>query len=74
MSDSLAELEAQALKLSPEERALLVHRLIESVWESQRVEEAWASEVERRCVAIDNGEEELLNATEIVQSLRRQIS
>ncbi len=74
MSEILANLEAQALKLAPEERALLVHRLIDSVWENQSVEEAWAREVERRCVAIDCGEDELLNPTEVIQSLRQQIS
>jgi hypothetical protein len=45
--------------------------MIEGDWESQSVEEAWAREVEGRCLAIDNGEEKQLNAKEVIQSLRQ---
>ena len=48
--------------------------MIEGDWESRSVEEAWAREVEGRCLAIDNGAEEQLNAKEIIQTLRQLIA
>jgi putative addiction module component (TIGR02574 family) len=74
LNETLAKLQAQALKLSSEERAVLVHRLIESIWESGSVKDAWVREVGRRCAAIDSGEEELLTGNEVIRSLRQKLS
>lgn len=48
MPNSLASLEAAALMLSPEERAVLADHLLASLAVEQEVEEAWAIEIERR--------------------------
>jgi len=47
-----------AMNLPEEERAEVAARLIESLDEAKDpdVDEAWAAEIERRCVALDAGE------------------
>lgn len=47
-----------ALNLPEEERAEVAARLIESLEEATDpdLDEAWAAEIERRCVALDTGE------------------
>jgi putative addiction module component (TIGR02574 family) len=47
-----------ALNLPEEERAEVAARLIESLEEATDpdLDEAWAAEIERRCVALDAGE------------------
>lgn len=55
MSTTLDDLVAQAERLSPEDRFLLVERLQSKF--DPGVEEAWKLEVERRLAAIDRGEE-----------------
>ncbi len=54
MPPSIAEVEAQALQLTPEERAQLADRLLGSVWSDDLVE-AWAAESERRRSEIESG-------------------
>jgi putative addiction module component (TIGR02574 family) len=48
----------EALNLPEEERAEVAARLLESLEEAmdRDVDEAWAAEIERRCVALDSGE------------------
>jgi putative addiction module component (TIGR02574 family) len=48
----------EALNLPEEERAEVAARLLESLEEAMDpdVDEAWAAEIERRCVALDSGE------------------
>ncbi|KXK24345.1 MAG: putative addiction module component, partial [Armatimonadetes bacterium OLB18] len=48
MSSQIDVLEAEALKLTPEERARLADRLIASLSDNAEIEDAWAAEVERR--------------------------
>ncbi len=48
MQSNIAELEAQALQLSPEDRAHLADRLLSSLAPDPEVEDAWAVEVDRR--------------------------
>lgn len=55
MSSQLETVEAQALKLTAEERAQLADRLLASLFEDHEVEEAWAVEVERRITEIEGG-------------------
>ena len=47
MSSQVEVLEADAMKLTAEERARLADRLIASLSEDGQIEEAWAVEVER---------------------------
>ncbi len=54
MSSTVETLEAEALQLSAAERARLVERLIASLDIDPEVEEAWASEVERRNAEIES--------------------
>ena len=56
MSTQFAVLEAEALKLPPEERALLADHLLASLGAQGEVEQAWATEVERRLAAIEAGQ------------------
>jgi len=48
MSNQVDVVEAEAMKLTPEERARLADRLIASLSDDTAIEEAWAMEVERR--------------------------
>jgi putative addiction module component len=55
MPGQLEIVEAQALKLSPEERAQLADRLIASLFEDHEVEEAGAADRPRRDPVIYEG-------------------
>jgi putative addiction module component (TIGR02574 family) len=66
MSSQLEVLEAEALKLTAEERARLADRLIASLSEDAEVEEAWAVEVERRIAEIEAGRAQVVPAAEAV--------
>lgn len=55
MPAAINELEAQALKLTPEERALLADRLLSSLSKDQTVEDAWAAESDRRLADAEAG-------------------
>ena len=54
-SETVETLEAAALQLTPADRARLVDRLIATLDHDPEVEEAWATEVERRQTEIENG-------------------
>ncbi len=71
MSGQLELLEAEALKLSPEERAHLADRLIASLAEDPEIEEAWAAEVERRIAEIEAGRVTVVPAAEAIARARR---
>ena len=70
MSSQLEIVEAEALKLSAEERARLADRLLASLSEDAEVEEAWAIEVERRIAAIESGRVQLIPAAEAIAQAR----
>lgn len=72
MSAKIEVLEAEALQLSPAERARLVERLISSLDIDPVVEEAWAAEVERRNAEIENGAVSLLPGPETVAKLKAE--
>lgn len=55
MPSSLATIEAEALKLSAEERVRLADHLLASVSGDTGVEEEWAVEVERRLAEVEAG-------------------
>jgi len=73
MSDQLEIVEAQALKLSPEERALLADHLIASLFEDNRIENAWAAEVERRIEEIEAGHARMVPAADSIARARAAI-
>jgi putative addiction module component (TIGR02574 family) len=73
MSSQLEAVEAQALKLTAEERAKLADRLIASLFQDQQIEEAWAVEVERRIEKIESGRSKLIPAAEAIARARAAI-
>jgi putative addiction module component (TIGR02574 family) len=73
ISSQLETLEAQALKLTAEERAQLADRLIASLFEDNEVEEAWATEVERRIEEIESGRVQLVPAADAIARARAAI-
>ncbi len=72
MSSTVEALEAEALQLSAAERARLIERLITSLDADPKVEEAWATEVERRHAQIENGTVSLLPGPETLASLKAE--
>ena len=70
MSSQLEEVEAEALKLTPEERAHLADRLLASLSEDAEVEDDWAVEVERRVADIESGRARLVPAAEAIARAR----
>ena len=73
MSSQLRIVEAEALKLTAEERAQLADRLIASLFEDNQIEDAWAAEVERRIEEIESGRSRLLPAAETIARARSAI-
>jgi putative addiction module component (TIGR02574 family) len=73
MSNQLEIVEAQALKLSPEERAQLADRLVTSLFKDEEIEDAWAAEVERRIEEIESGRAALIPAAESIARARAAI-
>lgn len=74
MSATLQSIEAEALKLSPEERTELIERLIVSV-APPPLSVAWQAEIERRISDMDAGRAQSVPAEEgfarIDEKLRR---
>jgi len=75
MSLPLKQIEAEALELSPRERAQLAHRLIVSLDDDveedpAEVERAWEDEIRRRLEEVDAGTAELIPAEEVFAELR----
>ncbi len=72
MSAVVENIVAQALRMPPKDRAIIVERLISSLdtevdWD---VEVAWQQEVQRRIEEIDNGEVVCLPWEQVLQRLR----
>jgi putative addiction module component (TIGR02574 family) len=74
MPGQLEIIEAQALKLTAEERAHLADRLLASLFEDHEVEEAWAAEVERRIEEVESGRAQLIPATEAIARAHAKIA
>ena len=72
MASTLEALQAEALQLSETDRARLVERLIASLDVDPEVEEAWAVEVERRLVAIENGSASWKPGPETLEKLKTE--
>jgi putative addiction module component (TIGR02574 family) len=72
MALTLSEIEAEAMKLSEEERARLFSSLLLSFEESSRdteIAQAWAEEAARRDEAMESGEEPGIPAEEVFRKL-----
>ena len=70
MSSQVEVLDAQAMKLTAEERARLADRLIASLAENAEIEEAWAAEVERRIAEIEAGRAPVVPAADAIARAR----
>ncbi len=70
MSGQLEIVEAEALKLTLEERARLADRLIASLSKDAQIEEAWAAEVERCIAEIEAGRVTVVPAAEAIARAR----
>ena len=79
MAMILEELEEQALHLSPEERAQLIHRLIVSLEGTpedtpEAIAQAWDEEIARRVADMEAGRTQWIPADEVMARLRTKIS
>lgn len=70
MPTEVEMLEAEAMKLTPEQRARLADRLISSLFQDAEVEEAWATEVERRIAEIEAGRAPVIPAADAIARAR----
>lgn len=73
MSTTLEAIEAEALKLSPEERAELIERLITTVEPPMPLHPAWEAEIARRVADLDAGCTHLIPAEEALDRLAEHI-
>lgn len=73
MSESVKELERQARRLPPEERAQLAELLLESLHDSPagEIEAAWAAEIQQRVAAFERGGLKTYSAEEVFAEARR---
>ncbi|MDO9093669.1 MAG: addiction module protein [Rubrivivax sp.] len=74
MSTSAQIVEAEAMKLTPSERADLADRLWLSVNTRDEVDAAWEAEIARRMQQIDSGEVECIPWETVMAELRAKYS
>lgn len=74
MSTELSALETEVLKLSPEDRVLLVDHVLASLRQPDAVEEAWGVEVDRRLAEVEAGDVSLISVEQAIQSARQTLS
>ncbi len=79
MSLALEKLETEALRLSPEERGELIHRLIVSLEGEtedtpEAVARAWDEEIARRVADMEAGRTEWVPFDEVMTRLRNKIN
>ena len=74
MSSNLEILEAEVLKLPPEDRSHLLARLIASLDIDPEVEEAWAREAERRQAELESGAVAPVSGAEAMSRLRARLA
>ena len=73
MSTQFATLEAEALKLPAEERALLADHLLASLGAQGEVEQAWVVEVERRLAEVEAGHVDLIPLEQAIARARQAL-
>ena len=73
MSNLVEELAQRGLSLSPEDRARLAERLLDSLHEPAlaTIEAAWDKEIERRVEAYERGEVRTFEAEDVFAEARR---
>jgi len=74
MATTLAEIEAQALQLTPRERSELAHRLIVSLDDPaddtpEAIAQAWDEEIARRVAELNVGTAELIPAEQVLAEI-----
>ena len=69
MTDPAKDLEAQALRLPPSERAHLAEVLIWSLDEEAEIPEAWKAEIERRLSELRRGSVTAIPAKDVFDEL-----
>src|SRR5271167_3508377 len=77
MTPKASEVLAQAMQLSPQERELLIDRLVESLDDGPAeagAEEAWGDEIKRRVDEIRSGKVKLIPGEQVLQELARKLS
>ncbi len=70
---SLEELEAEALKLPPDQRERLAEKLLSSVDPGLQYEPEWAAEADRRVQEIREGSVQPLPADEVLGAARKRL-
>ncbi|GAB6042012.1 addiction module protein [Endothiovibrio diazotrophicus] len=72
MARSAEEIIAEAIELSPENRALIAETLLDSLdlEDDFPISDAWKEEIRRRCAQIDAGEDVLVDGDEAMEELR----
>ncbi len=70
---TLEQLEAEAMKLSPDERADLADRLWLSVASRKEVTAAWEAEIAHRIADMDTGRTKWNSMEEVMTELRARI-
>ncbi len=76
MTPQVSEVLEKALTLSPQERGLLIDRLVDSLDEGpaeEGVEEAWAEEIKRRVDDIRSGKVEMIPGEEVRRRLAARL-
>lgn len=73
MPTPLALIEAEALLLSPEERAVLADHLLASLATEREVEDAWAVEIARRIVEVEAGRMSVSPIEEAIARARQSL-
>jgi putative addiction module component (TIGR02574 family) len=73
MSMTLAEIEAEALKLDPEEREQLANTLFFSLDDQEEIDEEWRVEIARRIEEIDSGAVQPIPAEQVFAELRAEL-
>lgn len=66
-------IEAEALGLSPADRARLVEKLISSLEIDREVEDAWSAEVERRSAELEGGSVFAIPGPEALAKLKSEL-
>lgn len=70
MENQLELLEAEALKLSANERAAFAQLLLASLDDDAEIEEAWAIETERRIAEIESGTTQVIPIADALAQVR----
>jgi putative addiction module component (TIGR02574 family) len=70
METQLEILESEALKLTLGERAALAQRLLASLDEDAEIENAWATEIERRIAEVESGAVQVIPIAEALARVR----